>query len=96
MVHRFLAIQELPPEASPREVTEAFERVTEQAHHLGLRPVETFYSLQRRRAYTYVESDTEERLREAFAAAGPTLPLVEVVPGERLYTDLLDEPHRYR
>jgi hypothetical protein len=89
----FLAIHDIAAPSEP-DVRRALERVTEEAHHRGLRPVETFYSLDRRRAYTYVVGDTPERVREAFAAAG--VPGVDVVPGRRLYTELLDEPRRSR
>ena len=90
---RFLAINELPG-ADDAEVLARLERLVERGHALGLRPLETFYSIERGRAYTYVEGDTEESVRAMCAAAG--LPVVDVVPGERLYTELLDEPKRYR
>ena len=90
---RFLAINDLPG-ATAAEVRGRFERLVEEGRALGLRPVETFYSLERGRAYTYVEGDAEDHVRAMCAAAG--LPVVDVVPGERLYTELLDEPKRYR
>jgi hypothetical protein len=64
------------------------------AHDLGVRPIETLYSTVKGLAYTLVEADTPERVREAYAAAG--LPSPEVVPGERVFTELLDVPRRAR
>jgi hypothetical protein len=90
MVQRFLAINDVPAV----DVRGAFARVTEEARHRGIRPVETFYATDRSRAYTYVEADSEQHVRDAFAAAG--LPVADVTSCERIFTDLLDEPHRSR
>ena len=91
MNRSFLATHELPA-TDAAGVRRALERVAEEAHDRGLHPIETFYSLDGQRAYTYVEGDAPERVREAFAAAGVLV--LDVVPGARVHTELLDEPRR--
>lgn len=93
MTRQFLAIHPLSaPGGEP--VRAALARVAQAAHGRGVHPIETFFSVATGMAYTFVEADTEARVRDAYAAAG--LPAPEVVPGERVFTELLDEPRRAR
>jgi hypothetical protein len=93
MRKRFLAIATLPPGWAREDLLERLERVARASRERGVHPLETLFSLPRGRAYTLVDAASARDVEEACSLAG--LP-VEVVPGERVHTDLLDEPHRAR
>lgn len=93
MRKRFLAIATIPPGWDRGELMGHLEQVARVASGRGVHPLETFYSLPRGRAYTLVDAASDRDVEDVCAAAG--LP-VEVVPGERVQTDLLDEPRRAR
>lgn len=85
-MRQFIAINDLP--GGERETRDALERLAAASRVAGLRPVETMLSA--RRAYTFWEADTEEHVRRLLEGAG--LPVVEVVPGKLIYTELLASP----
>lgn len=90
MPPRFLAINPLPANATADDVVRSLERIAYEARHRGLRAVETFYSLPQGRAYTLIEALTADDVRDTYERAG--LPSVEVVRGERIFTDVLFVP----
>lgn len=92
--HHFLAVHELPPGTTPEGVRAQLERVAEASHALGLHPAETFYSFENGRAYTRYDAGDAVTIRMAYETAG--LPPLEIVPGDQIYTDLLDAPRRAR
>lgn len=90
----FLAFSRLPSPLSEAEMRARLERVAEAAHARGIRPVESFYSLDRGVCYTLYEAGSEAEVRAAHADA--RIDTVDVVPGERVFTELLDRTHRTR
>lgn len=90
MPPRYLAIHPLAGDATPDDVRASLERVAYEAAHHGLRAVDTLYSIDHGRAYTLVEAATPADVHAAYARAG--LHDVEVVPGDRVFTDVLFEP----
>lgn len=76
------------------ELIDVLTRVAQRAHDIGIRPVETFFSLERDQVIELFEAGTEAQVREAFVGAG--LPTPDVFPGDRVHTGLLDEPRRAR
>jgi hypothetical protein len=93
MRKRFLAISTLQPGWDREDLVRRLEDLSRVASDRGVHPLETFFSLPRARAYTLIDAVDDRAVLDACAAAG--LP-AEVVPGERVYTDVLDEPHRAR
>lgn len=91
---RFLAVHDIPAGTTVDGLKEMLTRVSERAHALGIHTVETFYSLERGRAYDLFEAGTREQVAQAFKAAN--LPAPDVFPAERLHTEFLDEPRRMR
>lgn len=89
----FLAIHDVSG-VPAEEVERALERVAAASHHAGIRPVETFYSPERGRAYTYFEASTDAQVRDACAAA--RLDAVDVAETRRVFTELLSEARRDR
>lgn len=91
-MQKFLALHDLADgEAMKRD---ALTRLAEASHDLGVRPVETFYSPGRDSAYTLFEANSVEEVRRAAELAG--LHALDVVPTERVFTELLDRPHKAR
>lgn len=91
---RFLAIQPLPPGATPEAFRESMLRLDRAADALGLHVTETFYNLERAQAWSVVEAPSERDVLAAHERAG--LPRPDVVKAELLYTELLAEPRRAR
>lgn len=89
-----LAIHALAEGANEDAVKETLGRVAEAAADRGWRAIETFYSLERGRAYTYAETDTADRVRDTLDDLG--LAGVEVLEAERVFTELLHRPRRSR
>lgn len=92
--HRFLAVHELSPDSTAADVRVQLERVAEASHALGLSPAETFFSLENHKAYTIYDVGDARTIQRAFESVG--VPTVEVVGGEQVFTELLDEPRRNR
>lgn len=94
MLRHFIAINAVPRGAHVEEVREELERMALASRRRGLRPLETILSPEEGRAYTFFEADAAESVRRLLAEVG--LPIVDVVAGERVYTELLDEPNPSR
>lgn len=92
--HRFLAVHELPTDSTAADVMDQLERVAEASHALGLSPAETFYSLENHMAYTLYNVGDPRTIQVAFETVGVTH--VEVVSGEQVFTELLDQARRKR
>lgn len=92
-MRRFLAQHRLP--APPEgDVRTALGSLADAAHADGVRALETFYSPGTGTAFTLVEAGDEDEVRRTYARAGLGEP--EVMPAERIHTDLLDQPRRNR
>lgn len=70
----------------------ALERFSNEARDIGFRPHETFVTFDGREAVTYAEAANAEDIVTAHQRAG--LPAPRVYEGERIFTELLSEPHR--
>lgn len=92
-MRRFLVTHELAEgEAGKREDLTRLARV---CHEAGLRPVETFYQATGGgSAYTLFEANDENDVLSATRRAG--LRAHDVMPAERVFTDLLDRPRKAR
>ncbi|MHB8585585.1 MAG: hypothetical protein ACYDDF_07095 [Thermoplasmatota archaeon] len=90
---RFLAIHELPPDVEDEGIVEPLRTVLQAAQSRGVHIYETFYSLPRHMAWTFVEGRSAEDVEHAFLDAGV---VAEVVEGDRIFTELLMEPRRAR
>ncbi|HVL87419.1 MAG TPA: hypothetical protein VM681_05350 [Candidatus Thermoplasmatota archaeon] len=90
---RYLCVFRIPRSFTVETFRESMVSVATEAHRRGARALETFYSIDGGRAYTLFEADGPGTVQEVCAAAGFS---AEVVPGDRLHTELLDEPRRTR
>lgn len=90
-VPRFLAIHPLPGPDWRGSLT----RLAEHGAAVGIRPVETFYATQTGLAYTLYEAADEASVRRVHERAA-VAPPDSVLPAERVYTELLAQPHRSR
>ena len=93
-MRRFLAVEPIPLTLTPDEVRARFRDLARHAHALGIRPVETFYSLREGESFTLFEAEHADDVRRAHELAGWAA--LRIAPAERLYPDLLDEPRRAR
>ena len=89
---RYLAIHAPEPGMEEAEFRAALARMAEAGNALGLRIPETIYNLAAGRVFSLVEADNPIQVRDAASQAG--LHLVEVVPADVVYTELLSEPRR--
>lgn len=94
MLRHFIAIHAVRPEAEDEDTREKLEALAVASRRRGLRPLETMISPTEGRAYTFFEADAPENVRLLFESVG--IPVVDVVPGELVYTELLDEPNPTR
>lgn len=94
MLRHFIAINEVPMGADAGVMRKKLEEVAIASRRRGLRPLETMISPTQGRAYTFFEADAVESVRRLLDAVG--LAVVDVVPGELVYTELLDEPNPTR
>lgn len=94
MLATFLASHDLAPGTSREEARSLLERLAAAGNAEGVRTVETFVSVERAQAVTLFQAATEEQVRRACFRAG--LANVDVFRGERVFTELLDEPRHAR
>lgn len=88
----FLAILDVPEGMSRDAFQKALERLAHEARDLGFRPKETFYTYDRREVVTYAQATSADAIIQAHERAG--LPTPHVHECERVFTELLSEPHR--
>lgn len=93
-IHRYLAIVVLPRVMDQAAFRRALERVAHEALEIGVRPEETWYSLDAGQAFTLFDSDSEDRIRDLHERVGLHHPRIMRV--ERVYTELLEPPYRTR
>ena len=91
-VRSFIAIHDVPSGMIRSEFHAALERLAHEARDLGFRPKETFVTFDGREVVTYVQAASAEDIIIAHERAG--LPTPRVHEGERIFTELLSEPHR--
>lgn len=95
MLRHFIAINDVPKgEAGEQETRRKLEALAVASRRRGMRPLETMISPSLGRAYTFFEADEAETVRHVLDSVG--LSVVDVVPGELVYTELLDEPNPTR
>lgn len=88
----FIAIHDIPDGMSREAFQHALERLALESRDIGLRPKETFFTYDGREVVTYLRAATPEDVIAAHERAG--LPTPRVHEGERIFTELLSEPHR--
>lgn len=83
----YLAISRIPEPVSEGFVRAALDRLSQGARELGVRPVETIYSLERAEAYSLFKASSAQAVKDVHVRAG--LPTPDVFPTERVFTELL-------
>lgn len=92
---RFLAAHTLPTTGPDTTWRKDLTRLATIAHDMGVRPIETYYSHERMRAYTIYDAADAQTIQRAHERARLTRP-DEIVEVEQIYTELLAEPRRER
>lgn len=88
----FIAIHDVPIGMTRPELHAALERLAHEARDIGFRPTETLVAFDGRAVVTYIHAAIAQDIIVAHERAG--LPTPRVHEGERIFTELLSEPHR--
>lgn len=94
-MRRYLAVHRLPENAASGDWKGELTRLVERGHDVGIRAVETFYSAERGVAYTLFEAPDAASVANLHRSAALPAP-DDVLPAERVFTELLAEPRRDR